>query len=121
MILSCVVVVVVPLEVVVVVVGPLLPHALSRRTKMMLVTRPGSMNRLKFPAGAIHIALLVVRHPQVHVYGAFVGSRVKCAPVFVDRCVQLPRSRKRLTQVNARFRVSRLGGQGLFEIFDCRL
>src|SRR5579863_4844129 len=39
MILSCVIVVVVPLVVVVVVVVPLLPQALSRRTKMMPVTR----------------------------------------------------------------------------------
>src|SRR6266446_2259606 len=40
MILSCVIVVGVPLMVVVVVVGPLLPHELSRTTKMMPVTRP---------------------------------------------------------------------------------
>src|SRR5258706_11344701 len=40
MILSCVMVVVVPLTVVVVVLGPLLPHALSRKTKMMPVIRP---------------------------------------------------------------------------------
>src|SRR5690242_10291800 len=43
MILSCVSVVVVPFVVVVVVVGPPLPHALSSRTKMMQTTRP---NRL---------------------------------------------------------------------------
>src|SRR5215469_14810548 len=40
MILSCVTVVVVPLTVVVVVLGPLLPHALSRKIKMMLVIKP---------------------------------------------------------------------------------
>src|ERR1700731_1095580 len=40
MILSCVIVVAVPLTAVVVVLGPLLPHALSRKTKIMPVIRP---------------------------------------------------------------------------------